>query len=133
MRRDALMCMFYKSHSIYKIVFWIVVLVLFMSLKPVTAFSKKSPPSIIRSGTVTINGKTADAILVSERRFMVTESTTILTVKGRKIQLSALPVPCKAEIEYQLRMDEHPVTLKIRVKRLLKGASESWPPPDSER
>jgi len=79
-----------------------------------------------------IEGKTGDAVLVGERRFLVTEATTILTIEGEKIQLSALPVPCKAEITYQLRMDQDPVTLKISIKQLLRGSSKMWPPPRSE-
>ncbi|MBW2339248.1 MAG: hypothetical protein JRF50_02715 [Deltaproteobacteria bacterium] len=125
------MCIFYKGQSIYRISVCLVFLLLFLLL-PVTGFSKSPPKSLVRSGSMIIQGKTSDAIVVSERRFLVTEATTILTVKGRKIQLSALPIPCKAEITYQLRMDQDPVTLKIKIKKLLKGSSKKWPPPRSE-
>ena len=125
------MCIFYRGQSIYKISLCLVFSLLFLLL-PVTGFSESLPKGLIRSGSVIIQGKTSDAIVVSERHFVVTEATTIVTIEGEKIQLSALPIPCKAEITYQLRMDQDPVTLKISIKQLLRGSSKTWPPPRSE-
>ena len=125
------MCIFCKGQSIYKISLCLVFLLIFLLL-PVTGISKSPPKGFIRSALVMIEGKTGDAVLVGERRFLVTEATTIVTVKGKKIELSALPVPCKAEIKYLLRMDEDPVTLKISIKELLSGSSKTWPPPGLE-
>lgn len=125
------MCMFYRGQSIYRISLCLVFLLIFLFL-PVTGFSESPPEGLIRSGSVIIQGKTSDTIIVSERHFVVTEATTIVTMEGEKIQLSALPVPCKAEITYQLRMDQDPVTLKIGIKQLLRGSSKTWPPPGSE-
>ncbi|UCG66629.1 MAG: hypothetical protein JSW12_06335 [Deltaproteobacteria bacterium] len=123
--------MFYRGQSIYRISLCLVFLLIFLFL-PVTGFSESPPEGLIRSGSVIIQGKTSDTIIVSERHFVVTEATTIVTMEGEKIQLSALPVPCKAEITYQLRMDQDPVTLKIGIKQLLRGSSKTWPPPGSE-
>jgi len=131
MRREAIMCIFYRGQSIYRISLCLVFSLLFLLL-PVTGFSESLPKGLIRSGSVIIQGKTSDAIVVSERHFVVTEATTIVTIEGEKIQLSALPVPCKAEITYRLRMDQDPVTLKISIKQLLRGSSKTWPPPGSE-
>ena len=121
------MCIFYRGHSIYKISLCFVFLLIFLLL-PVTGISKSPPKGFIRSALVMIEGKTSDAIVVSERHFVVTEATTIVTAKGKKIELSALPIPCKAEITYRLRMDQDPVALKIRITQLLKGSSKGWPP-----
>jgi hypothetical protein len=125
------MCICYKGQSIYKISLCLVFLLIFLLL-PATGISKSPPKGFIRSALVMIEGKTGDSVLVGERRFLVTKATTIVTVKGKKIQLSALPIPCKAEIEYLLRMDEDPLTLKIRIKRVLRGARKTWPPPGLE-
>ena len=115
----------------YKISMCLVFSLLFLLL-PVSGFSESLPKGLLRSGFVIIQGKTSDAIIVSERHFVVTEATTIVTIEGEKIQLSALPIPCKAEITYQLRMDQDPVTLSISIKQLLRGSSKTWPPPRSE-
>ncbi len=131
MRREPIMCIFYRGQSIYKISLCLVFSLLFLLL-PVTGFSESLPKGLIRSGSVTIQGKTSDAIIISERHFVITEATTIVTIEGEKIQLGALPIPCKAEITYQLRMDQDPVTLKISIKQLLRGSSKTWPPPGSE-
>jgi len=131
MRREHNMCIFYKGQSICKISVCLVFLLLFLLL-PVTGFSKSPPKGLIRSASVIIQGKTSDAIVVSERHFVVTEATTIVTMEGEKIQLSALPIPCKAEITYQLRMDQDPVTVSISIKQVLRGSSKTWPPPHSE-
>jgi hypothetical protein len=131
MRREPIMYRFPKGHNIFRIALCFTLLIFIMAAHPMSVFPKNAP-SLDRSATVTISGKTTDAVLVSERHFMVTESTTILDARSKKIQLSDLAVPCEAKIEYRLRMDKDPVVLKITVKRLLKGATERWPLPGSE-
>ncbi|NVL92102.1 MAG: hypothetical protein HWN71_03595, partial [Desulfobacterales bacterium] len=79
-------------------------------------------------GLVKIDGKTNTAIIVKERHFSVTELTTILDVKGKKIQLDDLPIPCKAKIRYRLRMDQDPEALKVVVKKAFRGSSTAWAP-----
>ena len=122
----------HEGHVIYRIVFWFIVSVFIMTAHPGAVFPKSAPQSLDRLATVTISGKTADAVLVFERHFVITESTIIVNVKGKKIQLSDLAVPCNAEIEYRLRMDEDPLALKITVKKLLQGATTQWPASGSE-
>lgn len=122
------MSKFCRGQCIQPVVLWVVFL-LFLSLsKPIIG----SPQGLVRSGSAKIEGKTSDSIIAAERHFIVTESTTILDVNGKEIRLIDLPIPCEAEIEYRLRMDEDPVTLKIVIKRVLSGSSTMWPPPGSE-
>lgn len=123
----------YIGRALTVLVLWTVLLLPFALFKPSIAFSKAAPKGFIRSALVMIEGKTSDAVLVGERRFLVTEATTIVMPRGGKIELGALPVPCKAKIKYRLRMDEDPVALKIMVKRVSRGAGTSWPPRGAER
>jgi len=122
----------HEGHVMHRIAFWFIVTIFVITVHPGTVFPKSAPQSLDRSGTVTISGKTADAVLISERHFAVTESTIIVDMSGKKIQLSDLAVPCNAQIEYRLRMDEDPLALKITVKKLLQGATTQWPAPGSE-
>lgn len=128
------MPVFYKCNVIQRIVSWIVFFMLFLLSGPAigSAESPPSPMDLIRCSPAIIQGKTHSAVIVNERHFVVTESTTILDVNGEKILLGDFPIPCEADIEYQLRMDQDPVALKITIKRALKGASTIWPPPGSE-
>jgi hypothetical protein len=122
------MSKFYRSQCIQPVVLWVALLLVFSLSKPIIG----SPQGLVRSGSVKIEGKTSDSIILAERHFIVTESTTILDVNGKKIQLTNLPVPCKAEIQYRLRMDQDPVTLKIVIKRVLPGSSTMWSTSTSE-
>lgn len=122
------MSKFYRSQCIQPVVLWVALLLVFSLSKPIIG----SPQGLVRSGSVKIEGKTSDSIIAAERHFIVTESTTILDVNGKKIQLTNLPVPCKAEIQYRLRMDQDPVTLKIVIKRVLPGSSTMWSTSTSE-
>jgi hypothetical protein len=89
----------------------------FLVSTPVTGFAKSPPKGLIRSGLVKTDGKANTALIVKERHFSVTESTTILDNKGKKIQLDNLPIPCKAKTRYRLRMDQDPEALKVVVKK----------------
>ena len=72
--------------------------------------------TIISSGTMIVEGKTAEALISGERHFIVTEFTKITDATGTPIRLSDISVPCQCEIEYELRMDQDPVCLTIQVK-----------------
>lgn len=122
------MSKFYRSQCIQPVVLWVALLLVFSLSKPIIG----SPEGLVRSGSVKIEGKTSDSIILAERHFIVTEATTILDVNGKKIQLTNLPVPCEAEIQYRLRMDQDPVTLKIVIKRVLPGSSTMWSTSTSE-
>ena len=75
--------------------------------------------SLVRTSDVRIDYKTSGTIMVKERHFQVTSATMILDEKGDALPFSLLMVPCEAELQYQLRMDQDPECLKIVVKRLV--------------
>ena len=118
---------FFKGQVTYRVAFWVIVAVFIVTAHPGTGSPKSAPKSLDRSASLTISGKTSDAVLISERQFAVTESTTIINVKGKKIRLSDLAVPCDAQINYRLRMDENPLALKITVKKLLQEVDVGRP------
>jgi hypothetical protein len=115
-----------------RLAFWLIVPIFLITAYPGIASPRSTPQSLDRSAKLTISGKSADAILIGERHFTVTEATVIIDVKGKKIPLSDLAVPCEAEIEYRLRMDEDPLALKITVRKLLEGATTRWSASGSE-
>jgi len=119
------MCTSYKGYAIQRIVLAVVFLLPLLLFKPVLGLSESPPKSSERTRLMTIEGKTSDAILISDHRFIVTESTTILNMRGRTIRFSALPVPCRAQITYRLRVDGDPVVLEIKVEKLLKASRKS--------
>ena len=123
---------FLKGQLICRIAFWFIVPMFLIIAYPDTTFSEPAQKSLDRSAKLTISGKTADAILIGERHFAVTEATVIIDMKEKKIRLSDLAVPCEAEIEYRLIMDEDPLALKITVKKLLEGSTTRWPASGSE-
>ena len=123
---------FFKGQLICRIVLWFILAMFFVNAHPGVVFSKSQPQSLDRSAKLTISGKTADVIIIGERHFAVTETTVIIDMKGKKIRLSDLAVPCDAQIEYRLIMDEDPLALKITVKKLLQGATTRLPDSGSE-
>jgi hypothetical protein len=122
------MCKVYYSNSncMQQMVLWFVLIMLFLLSRPAVGFAETSPMGLVKSASVTIEGKTSNAIIVGERHFMVTESTAILDKEGEKIRLGNIPVPCKANIEYLLRMDRDPETMSITIKQALPGSSPAW-------
>ena len=123
---------FFKGQITCRIVFGFVLAMFVVTAHPGAVFSKSQPQSLDRSAKLTISGKTADVIIIGERHFAVTETTVIIDMKGKKIRLSDLAVPCDAQIEYRLIMDQDPLTLKITVKKLLEGATTRLPDSGSE-
>jgi hypothetical protein len=117
---------FFKGQLICRIAFCFIVPIFVIIAYPDTGFSEPAQKSLDRSAKLTISGKTADAILIGERHFMVTEATVIIDMKEKKIRLSDLAVPCEAEIDYRLIMDEDPLALKITVRKLLEGSTTRW-------
>jgi hypothetical protein len=115
-----------------RLAFWLIVPIFLITAYPGIASPRSTPQSLDRSGTLTITGKTAETVVVLERHFVVTETTIILNESGKKIRLGDLAVPCEAEIEYRLRMDEDPLALKITVRKLLEGATTRWSASGSE-
>jgi hypothetical protein len=102
------------------IVLWVVFLLLlfFLISKPAIGFSETLPKGILRTAVVEIHAKTHHSVIVGERNFQLVEKTTFLDLNGQKIALDTLPVPCKADIKYLLRMDEDPLLLQLVIKEL---------------
>lgn len=102
------------------IVLWVLFLLLlfFLISRPAIGFSETLPKGVLRTATVDIVGKTSYSIIVGERHFQETESTVFLDLNGKNIDLGNLPVPCKADIKYLLRMDQDPLILKVVVIEL---------------
>lgn len=112
------MCESSKHRCTKTVVTWIaIVMVLSLAIADnVLAERPSSPARLIRSGSMTIEGKSDDAIISGERRFVVGESTTILDAYGKRIGLADLSVPVKAEVQYELKMDQDPLCLRIVIK-----------------
>ena len=84
------------------------------------------------SAFMVIQNKTVHEIVVSKQRFEVTRETEILDVNGSLIKLQMLPVPCKAQIDYELRAYGDPVALRIKIMEVFAGATLNWTRPSPE-
>jgi hypothetical protein len=80
---------------------------------------------VVRNKLLIIDGKTDHAVMVGERKFMVTGDTAIFNMHGKQIPLIDLAVPCEAMVQYRLIMDKNPVVLRLEVKKSLPGATVS--------
>ncbi len=78
------------------------------------------------SAFMVIQSKTVHEIVASKKRFAVTKETEILDINGSPIKLQMLPVPCKAQIDYELPAFGHPIALRIKVKEIFAGATLNW-------
>jgi hypothetical protein len=114
------MIKYLRGHMSRPIVLWVVFLLLlfFLISKPAIGFSEDLPKGVLRAAVVQVQGKTHNFILVGERHFLLTKKTTFLDLNGQDIALDALPVPCKADIKYLLRMDEDPLLLQLVIIEL---------------
>ena len=114
------MIKYLRGHMSRPIVLWVVFLLLlfFLISKPAIGFSETLPKGFLRTAVVEVKGKTHHAIIVGERHFQVKNKTTFLDLNGQNIALDTLPVPCKADIKYLLRMDENPLLLELAIKEL---------------
>jgi len=127
-KEECIMERFFKGQVPCNLIFGFILALFVVTAHPGDVFSKSQPQSLDRSAKLTISGKTSDYVLIGERHFTVTEATVITDMKGKKIQLSDLAVPCEAQIEYRLIMDENPLALKIAVKKLLQSRSQEGRP-----
>jgi hypothetical protein len=106
------------------VVFCFLCLMLFLTAE--TAIAAESVNTgVVRNKLLIIDGKTDHAVMVGERKFVVTEDTAIFNMHGQQIPLIDLAVPCEATVQYRLIMDKSPVVLRVQVKKLLPGASVS--------
>lgn len=112
------------------IVLWVLflMLLLFLIAKPGISFSESASPGFTRFGLLKIDAKSRNAVFVTERRFRVTEKTSIVDIYGKNIELADLPIPCLAEVKYRLIMDQDPLTLKVVVKEVYPESSTVFVP-----
>ncbi|MBW2108167.1 MAG: hypothetical protein JRI36_05805 [Deltaproteobacteria bacterium] len=107
-----------KKHCTVVLVIAIFLVIGFVTPAGIFARGTAAPAtSLVRTGTMTIEAKTDDAVISGERHFVVTDSTSIIDANGNPIQLADFPVPAKARIRYRLRMDQDPLCLKIEIKQ----------------
>jgi hypothetical protein len=111
---------FIKDQYTRRIFLWLALLILLLVLlfNPAVGFGDAAQKGLVRTGIVEIRGKTSNSIIVGERHFLVSQSTTIHDINGKAIPLIDLRVPCVAELTYRLIMDKNPVSLQVRVKEL---------------
>jgi hypothetical protein len=119
---------FFKDQYTRRIFLWLALLILLLLLlfNPAVGFGDAAHKGLVRNAIVEIRGKTSDSILVGERHFLMTPSTTIRDVNGKEIPLIDLRVPCEALLKYRLIMDEDPVSLQVTVKRLFPHSSMNY-------
>jgi hypothetical protein len=80
---------------------------------------------VVRNKLLILGDKSEHAVIVGERKFVVTGDTVIFNMHGKQIPLIDLAVPCEAMVQYRLVMDKSPVALRVQVKKNLPGASVS--------
>jgi hypothetical protein len=103
-------------------VFCFVCLMLFLVTGSVIA-AESEDSSVIRNKLLIVDGKTDHAVMVGERKFVITEDTAIFNMHGQKIPLMDVAVPCEATVQYRLIMDKSPVVMRLQVKKPLPGAT----------
>ena len=84
------------------------------------------------SAFMVIQSKTVHEIVASKKRFAVTKETEILDINDNPIKLQMLPVPCKAQIEYEQAAYGELLVLRIKVKEVFAGATIDWTRPSPE-
>ncbi len=78
------------------------------------------------SAFMLIEAKSRHSIVASKRRFEIMRETLILDGSGKEIKIQNLPVPCKAQVDYETASYGDPIALKIRIKKVFPGASTDW-------
>jgi hypothetical protein len=105
-------------------VFCILSLMLLLVAGSVIA-AESTDTGVLRNKLLIVDGKTEHAVMVGERKFVVTEDTAIFNIHGKQIPLADLAVPCEATVQYRLIMDKSPVVMRLQVKKQLPGATVS--------
>jgi hypothetical protein len=105
-----------KRRAIKGIALVVLLAMPFLLFNPSPSFCAGKSKTVLKTKTLTVDGKTSYGIAAGERRFWVTEATTIVGAGGTKIGLSDLSIPCRATITYRQRDDGYPVALKIKLR-----------------
>ena len=106
------------------VIFCFLFLVLLLLAGSVIA-TESGDTGVVRNKFLIITTKTDHAVVVGERKFVVTEETTLFNMHGQPIPLIDLAVPCEANVQYRLIMDKSPVVMRLQVKKTLPGATVS--------
>lgn len=108
-------------------------LLLFVSLAVVlVAQSAFAQQGITPTDVLMLNGKTDQSVISAEKHYAVFTDTLIRNEEGETISLARLLIPCKAEVTYELRQDEQPRVLQIRVKETFIRSSPNWSAEEEE-
>ena len=84
------------------------------------------------SAFMVIQSKTGHEIVASKQRFTVTTETEILDINNNPLRLQMLPVPCRAQIDYEQRDYGGLIALRIKVKEVFADATTNWSRPSPE-
>ena len=91
-------------------------------------------PDDVRTKSINLRiiGKTPEMIQTRYMNFVVTESTEVVDRKGEVMELAKMPVPCKAELQYEPGRLNNPFVWRIVYKGPLSGARTAWSEPIKE-
>ena len=85
-----------------------------------------------KSINLRIIGKTPEMIQTRYMNFVVTGSTEVVDRKGNVMELAKMPVPCRAELQYEPGSLNNPFVWRIVYKGPLSGARTAWSEPIKE-
>ena len=102
-----------------------------------TATQRRRPvasPDDVRTKRINLRiiGKTPEMIQTQYMNFVVTESTEVVDRKGNVMELAKMPVPCRAELQYEPGSLNNPFVWRIVYKGALSGARTAWSAPIKE-
>ena len=78
------------------------------------------------SAFMVIEAKSLYSIAASKRQFEITGETQIFDENGKEIRIQNLPVPCKAQVDYDTSNYGELVALRIIIKQVFPGAHTDW-------
>jgi hypothetical protein len=95
--------------------------------------AEEGPGEYRPSALMLVEGKARDRIVGNKESYRVTRETEVFDAQGKKLSLEALPVPCRAKVQYlPSRLGMMPEALRIVVTEVLQGATTKWKMPSPE-
>jgi hypothetical protein len=119
-----------KTRSLF--VMFTIVCTAFIFLTPRASGMENDIKPYQPSAFMVIQSKTVHEIVASKQRFAVTRETENLDINNNPLKLQMLPVPCKAQIDYDEREYGRLVALRIKVKEVFADATTNWTIPSPE-
>lgn len=117
------------NKSVYRYVGLLLFFSLAVALVAQSAFAQQG---VTRTDVLMLEGKTDQTVISGERHYAVYSDTLIRNEEGEAISLARLLIPCKAEVTYELRQDEQPRALQIRVQETFIRSSPNWSAEEEE-